>query len=82
MSRGLSLIAFALILVGIVLLIRGTPYQSMASLIVAGYLLFGSMISRLNPQNGIVAAAQKGNLAAISEVEALRSLHEKLNTKK
>ncbi len=82
MSKGLSVIAFTLIILGIVLFIRNTPYQCVALLIVAWYLLFSGMISRLNPQNGIVANAQKGNLVAMGEVEALRSLHEKLNTKK
>jgi len=80
MSKGLSLIAFTLIVLGITLLIQNAILEGVALFLVAGFLLFSTMISRLNPQNGVVANAQKGNPIAIEELSALQSLKDKLSS--
>lgn len=79
MARGLSLIGLVLTVVGLIFMFKGQIVEGVLALLGAGYLYLTPMIGRLNPSSSIVSHAEKGNREAIRELEALKSLREKLS---
>ncbi len=81
MGRGLSIIGIISLIMGVVFIFQGNIFGGGLLLVFTAFIFLSPVISRLNPSAGVASQAQKGNPEAIRELDALKSLQEKLTSK-